>query len=146
MTLYNLAEWIRAHPGVRVITDVKSENIKALTTIAAQYPDIVDRLIPQIFQYSEYETVKELGYENIILSLYQMTYNEKANAKEAANFAKSHSLWGITFSYELVDELGTEYVATLESAGTQLFVHTVNDPDEIERYINMGINGIYRDY
>ncbi|MCC8089923.1 MAG: S-layer homology domain-containing protein [Oscillospiraceae bacterium] len=146
MTLYNLAEWIRAHPSVRVITDVKSENIKALTTIAAQYPDIVDRLIPQIFQYSEYETVKELGYENIILSLYQMTYNEKANAKEVANFAKSHSLWGITFSYELVDELGTEYVATLESAGTQLFVHTVNDPDEIEHYINMEIDGVYRDY
>lgn len=146
MTLYNLVEWIRSHPGVKIVTDVKSENIKALATIATQYPDIVDRLIPQIFQYSEYETVKELGYENVILSLYQMTYNEKANAKEVANFAKSHSLWGITFSYELVDELGSEYVDTLKSAETQLFVHTVNDPEEIEYYVATGINGVYRDY
>ncbi len=146
MTLDLLIDWLKDHPGVRIITDVKEDNIEGLTLLAQTYPDMMDRFIPQIYYYSEYDAVAELGFQDIILTLYHMTWAEKTNASEVAEFAKAHKLWAITFGAELADTMPASYIATLKSAGTQLLIHTVNDESEITNYLQMGIDGIYRDY
>ncbi len=58
-----LAEILQQHPQVSVITDTKEDNLAILTYIQKNYPQIVAQVIPQIYQYEEYDAVKALGYD-----------------------------------------------------------------------------------
>ena len=58
-------------------------------------------------------------------------------------FERSHPLIGFTFAKELCDE--KNYVSRMSKAGVPLYVHTVNDPAEIQKYHAMGVYGVYTD-
>lgn len=144
VTLDSLAEWMGEHPDVYIITDCKDDNIALLTKIAQKHPECMDRIIPQIYQYAEYESVRSLGYSNIILTLYCLpTYEEKANAASNAAFAKQHGLLAVTADATLAN---SDFVRAFTEAGVPLFVHTVNDPAEQQRFYDMGVTCVYTDY
>ena len=67
-----LAEILQQHPQVHIITDTKESNVEILTFIQKKYPQVVKQIIPQIYQYDEWEAVNKLGYQQIILTLYKM--------------------------------------------------------------------------
>ncbi len=72
-----LVDWLRAHPAARIVTDVKDDNLRALEEIATDYAEMLDRIIPQIYTFEEYEPVWEMGYRNIILTLYVKNYPDE---------------------------------------------------------------------
>ena len=78
LSFAGLADWLHAHPGATIVTDVKDDNLRALKKIAADYPDLIDRVIPQIYAFEEYEPVWNMGYRNIILTLYVKNYPDAA--------------------------------------------------------------------
>ncbi len=144
VTLESLAAWLREHPDVYIVTDCKDDNLTLLTKIAREYADLQPRMIPQIYQYDEYETVRALGYSNIILTLYCLpTYAEKANGAANAAFAKQHGLLAVTADATLANE---DFVRAFTEAGVPLFVHTVNDPAEQQRLYELGVTCVYTDY
>lgn len=143
MTFDSLADWMKLHPDVYIVTDVKEENVRVLLYIANNYPELVARIIPQIYQYDEYTPVRAMGYSNIILTLYRLpTYNEKADAKYNAEFAKKNSLFAVTADFTLANE---DFVGEFTAAGIPLYLHTVNDPAEKQRFFDMGVSGVYTD-
>ncbi|MFZ1932262.1 MAG: glycerophosphodiester phosphodiesterase family protein [Thermoguttaceae bacterium] len=134
-----LADWLRTHPGARIVTDVKEDNLRALGKIAAEYPDLVDRIIPQIYAFEEYEPVWDMGYGNIILTLYLKNYADEP----VLNFARSHRLFGVTMWIErAMGALPRE----LKKLNIPVFAHTVNWPEEQKKLESNGVSGFYTDF
>lgn len=111
--------------------------------IAQRCPDLRSRFIIQIYHPEEYDQVADLGFEHIILTVYQMSWSEKQDTAALVRFAAEHPLEGITFPVELADTPG--YVEALLEAQVPLFVHTVNDPADQAALVRQGISGIYTD-
>lgn len=144
LTLDSLVAWLNTHPDVFVITDIKEDNVGVLRQIAEKHPEIMPRLMPQIYQYDEYAPVRAMGYANIILTLYRLpTYEDKANAKQNASFAKAHGLLAVTADVTLVDPA---FAAAFADAGVPLYVHTVNDAETQSALRTMGVSGVYTDF
>lgn len=140
LTLEELVSWLKTHPDVSVITDVKNEdNIEVLTKIQEQCGVFASCFIPQIYEYGQYETVRSLGYERIILTLYRMN----ADYNELHNFINTHDLWGITMSESIVSE---ELLEAVNAGETAVYCHSVNDLSFFELWHEKGVTGIYTDY
>jgi hypothetical protein len=131
------------HPDLYIITDIKTDNPKAAVMIAERYPALTDRFIIQIYDGSEYDAVRDAGFDHIIYTLYMLDWNSKTDTKALCEYAAGHPLLGFTFSYELCDVDG--YVKGMMKAGIPLYVHTVNGDEEQLKYFEMGISGIYTD-
>jgi glycerophosphoryl diester phosphodiesterase len=144
-TLDHLCEWLKEHKDVVIVTDIKENCVKGARMIAEKYPELKDNFCIQMYDKSEYEELSNLGFNKIIWTLYQLSWNEKTDTKSIVSFAKTHKLEGITFAAELVD-LVPNYVKKLKEANVPLFVHTVNDYNSQTKYLNMGITGIYTDF
>ncbi len=136
-----VADFLRENDGVCIVTDIKTDNIAGLTVIAEQCPDLLDRFVAQIYAADEYDSVRELGFDNIIFTLYRLPWEEKTDTAALAEFAKWHKLAGYTFSSELCEVDG--FVDGMKKTGVPLYVHTVDGEEEQQKYFDMGIDGIY---
>ncbi|MBQ9428470.1 MAG: hypothetical protein IJU41_02870 [Clostridia bacterium] len=144
MSMRRLADWLYEHPDVRIVTDVKDDNVGMLRYIADRYPDLVCRFLPQIYDRGEFAAVRALGYTDIIFTLYKLTdYAEKTDAPSIADFAKRVGLLAVTADKDLASE---DFIAAFTSAGVPLYVHTVNRPEAQESCYAAGITGVYTDY
>lgn len=144
MTLPRLAAWLDAHPDVHIVTDVKDDNVEMLAYIAAQYPPLIGRFIPQIYSREEFAPVRALGYTDIIFTLYKMTdYTEKTDAASIAAFASRVGLLAVTADVVLAD---APFIDAFTAAGVPLYVHTVNGAAAQENCYALGITGVYTDY
>ena len=144
MTIDTLAQWMTQHGDVVIVTDIKENCVEGAKLIAEWYPQWRDRFYIQIYNTQDYEAVSALGFQNIILTVYKMTWAEKADANALVAFANSHPLAGITFPIDLVD-LIPGYLETLVASGTPVFVHTVNDAATQQMLFDAGAAGVYTD-
>jgi glycerophosphoryl diester phosphodiesterase len=139
MSFSELVDWLREHPGASIVTDVKDDNLRALRKIAEEYPDVIERIIPQIYAFEEYDPVWDVGYRNIILTLYVKNYPDD----RVLAFAEGHRPFGVTMWAEramgpLPKELGRMKIPA--------FAHTVNSPAEQKKLEANGVSGIYTDF
>jgi len=139
LSFAGLVDWIDAHPGARIVTDVKDDNLRALEKIAEEHPQVIDRIIPQIYAFEEYEPVWDMGYRNIILTLYVKNYADEP----VLAFAQSHRLFGVTMwgkraAGTLPKELGRMKIP--------VFAHTINSPEEQKTLEANGVSGFYTDF
>ena len=133
--------YLAEHPDVYIVTDIKDDNIAGCRAIAEACPDLKNRFLVQIYDKSEYDAVRELGFEYVIFTLYRLTWNEKTDWADLGRFAKEHPLIGFTFSYELCTV--PDYVAGMKKSGVPLYIHTVNEGEDA--YFEEGIAGVYTD-
>ncbi|MBQ6893854.1 MAG: hypothetical protein IJN48_06570 [Clostridia bacterium] len=144
MTFDSLANWMKEHPDVYIVTDIKENNVDVLRLMARKHPEIVSRIIPQIYQYEEYIYVRASGYSNIILTLYRLpTYEQKINAQYNATFASSREMLAVTADVVLAKD---EFIKPFVANGMPLYFHTVNDDAKQQALISAGATGVYTDY
>jgi hypothetical protein len=136
-------DFLRENEGTYIVTDIKDDNLGGVAAIAEYAPDLKNRFIVQIYDESEYDAVRELGFEYIVYTLYRLDWGPKVDWKALGEFSKTHPLIGFTFSYELCPVAG--YVEGMLKSGTPLYIHTVNGDEEQQPYFDMGITGIYTD-
>ena len=135
------ADWLRRNEGAVIVTDIKDDNLAGCRAIAEFCPDLKNRFVVQIYDESEYDAVRELGFEYVIFTLYRLDWNAKTDWRALGQFAEEHPLIGFTFSYELCSVDG--YVDGMLRSGVPLYVHTVNEGEEA--YFDIGIAGVYTD-
>lgn len=140
MTAQELFIWLDAHPNLFIITDIKSNVLKALMWIQEHYPFYSERFIPQIYYFEEYEPVRKLGYNRVILTLYRI---RKKKDDEILNFCKTHPVWAVTMPDTRVRR-GT-LTKDLRTLNIPVYAHTVNDPKKIKILFSLGVFGIYSD-
>lgn len=135
-----LVEWLKNKNDVYIITDVKViNNFEILKKISIKYPDIISQIIPQIYNFQEYDRISKLGYKSIIFTLYR--YNN--NDKEVLNFAKEKNISAITMP---INRAKTKLPKKLLELGVPTFAHTVNlEKDEKKLKNDYCVFGIYTD-
>ncbi len=142
MSLDDIIEFISEHKDFYIITDVKESNEIACNIIKEKCPDLLDNFIIQIYHEDEYEMVRDMGFRNIIYTMYRCT-EEEMKIDNICRFVKSHDLVGYTFFYFKVDD--DPFYYQLHSTETPLYVHTVNDMDAMKHFFDKGVSGIYTD-
>ena len=144
MWIGDVAEFMRHHRDLFVVTDVKDDNLAFAAYLAENYPDLRERFIIQIYQKEEYEPIRELGFENVIFTLYRMSWEEIIDFEGLKQFAEETGILAYTFDHTLLEM--EFYPLGMKTTGVPLLVHTVNEPELKQRYYEMGITGIYTDY
>ncbi|MBR3870083.1 MAG: hypothetical protein IKJ17_01085 [Clostridia bacterium] len=135
-TLKSLISWLRCHPKAKIVTDVKSNNLKAIEIIS-KYPDLQDRFVIQIYSPEEYDKVASLGFKNIILTFYRIIPQNIS-----LETVKNKKLLACTFPAS--DDYKAAMTAFI-NANIPIYVHTVNDKFEQQKWFDFGVTGIYSD-
>ena len=139
MNLPALASWMDGRDDVRIITDIKGNNLEGLKIIADHFDDHGAAFIVQIYSLDEYEPAKALGFTDIIFT----NYAARLPRKTVTDFAANNRLYAVTAPLATVTET---WASDLALSQTPLLTHTVNDPDIARRLSAMGISGIYTDF
>jgi glycerophosphoryl diester phosphodiesterase len=137
-TLASLMRWMSDHPDAILVTDVKERNLAALEHISQYYPQLISRVVPQIYQPDEYAAVKRAGYEKIIWTLYLFA----GGTETVLETAQSMELWAVTIDTNRAGQgLGRE----LSQVGIPTYVHTINDYADFLFFKSEGVSEIYTD-
>jgi len=139
LTLAKLIEILDEYEDIRIVTDIKSDNVLALTAIAETYPGYIDRFIPQIYSYEEYGCVKELGYRDVILTLYAM---ENIDYEELTDFVKTRRLYAVTVGDEHEYHI-EDLKYKLADDGIRVYYHPVSDFETALEVMEKGVYGVY---
>lgn len=139
LDIYDLNKYLSEKHDLFIVTDVKNRNIEFLEYIQKHFNDMSKKLIPQVYSFEEYEIAKELGYENIILTLYKSGYTDD----EIVGFAGDNDIFAITMPLE---KGYSSLPQRLKEIGIISYVHTINELDVFESLNDNGVYGIYTDY
>jgi len=140
LSLDDLADWLLENPDVLVITDIKEKNIDGLRLIAEKYPKHRRRFVPQIYRPDSYSRVRELGYDQLVFSLYRTNLPDR----QVIDFATKNPLFGVTMPARRAMD-GT-LPAELAAIGVRVFAHTVNDHPTADSLQSKGVYGVYTDW
>lgn len=138
LALEDILRWAESKGDVFIVTDIKDKNVAALSIISKRFKKQQKFIIPQIYNYHEYEETMKLGYPNIILTLYRM----KIAPDELLSFAKMNSPFAVTMHWQDA-QAGLAYL--LYKNNVRVYAHTVNDIKLFSSLTRMGIFGIYTD-
>jgi len=140
-TLASLAHWMKENPSAFIITDVKEDNLKGLKRIAEAIPEFERRIIPQIYDPRNYNTVKKMGYKQIIWTLYRydgsnddvLDWVDKLDGPFAITMPKNRG------TSNLPRKLASKYIPT--------YVHTINTVEEMNKFAkDFDVTEIYTDF
>ena len=140
-TLARLNKFLKENPNVFLVSDVKSDgNIKALAKIYIALTEVTHQIIPQIYSPYEFFDVRDLGFKNIILTLYKSGLTN-SSLNEHLNYL---DLFAVTMptrraSSELIKDLKNH-------RPLKIFTHTTNECSEAYRLFSIGVDGIYTDW
>lgn len=142
MALDDLAKVMYEYEGLYIVTDVKDDNVGICKLIKDFYPDLQDRFIIQIYHKEEYTPIYDLGFHNIIYTLYKSN-SEELRTDVLKDFAEKHELVAFTFWESYLEY--TYFWEAMKETKVPIFVHTVNDENRIRDCLNLGANGVYTD-
>ena len=144
LTLDTLADWMGAHPDAKIVTDVKERSTDAARLIARRYPELRDQFIVQIYSTGEYQAVHDAGFSHIWITLYLMTWKEKADPVRVGGYLKGRQIEAVVFDWSLSEVKG--YIRGMKALGVPLYVHTINGLEAQNAVRAAGIRGIFTDY
>jgi len=139
MSLNSLYRWLSKHNDAYIITDVKDQNLTALALIAMTAGTLKDQFIPQIYGLCEFKPVKELGFKDVILTLYRTALTDA----ELLEFVTRNKVFAVTmptrkaFSFTRMQDL--------RQKGISVYAHTINQVEVLRYLRKQGVYGIYTD-
>lgn len=137
LTFDKLAVILKKNPDIRIVTDTKGDNLELLTVIKEKYPNLIDRFIPQIYGYDQWSAVKELGYQDIIFTLYAMA---ELDTGKLAAYVKNHDIYAVTMP-DYMAERGI--CKQLSDEGIIIYIHPVSNYEAALQYMSLGAYGVY---
>lgn len=138
--LYSLTQLLYKNNGIKIITDVKYNNLNFLKYFYFNHYDLVDRLIPQVYSYNEYIEAKKIGYSNIILTLYRY----KGYGDIESELLLMNDLYAITMSKKIFYSHFNDIKKI--HPNTKIYVHTINNINDYCFMKKSGISEIYTDF
>lgn len=140
-SLWMVCDWLDDHPDAFIITDCKKRSLEGAARIRMRRPELVPQFIPQIYQFKDYDLVQSQGFRNIVLTLYRCLSNESSD--RIIGFAKEHDLFALTLPKRRASD--SQLVQFCMSERIPIYVHTINQVDQLARYQADGIFGVYSD-
>lgn len=140
-TAGSLADWMRKNPMAIIVTDVKEDNIAALTIIASTLPDAASRVIPQVYNPANLEIIREMGFDKLIWTLYRFHGSNEQVLERLTSFRSPLAVTMPTSRAE------STLPQKLKEKNIPSYVHTINSAQEADEYMHrFGITEIYTDF
>ena len=140
LDLAGLLDWMEAHPGCQIVTDIKSEdNLPMLSEIRERAGELAARFIPQAYSFDQASALLDDGWERVILTVYRIT----VTPEELGGFLAETPLWAVTMPEGRLSEA---YAEAVSGSGAALYCHSVNTLDFVDAWRDRGLTGIYTDY
>lgn len=149
LTAVDLISLMIEYPDMYVVTDTKSTD-KA--TVQKQFwdlkkiarnmgaPEVLERIIPQIYKKEMLGWVKEVHpFNDWIFTLYLIG---DPDYKDIAAFCAEKGIDTVTIHYNRATKANVE---TLKAKGLKVYVHTLNRYLQMKELIALGADGIYTD-
>lgn len=138
--LEGLAGWMETHPNATIIVDAKGDDPGGvLVQIAATRPDLVARMVPELFTLADYDLARHLGYRHVLLSLYRLSVDEDTLLR----FVETHDVLGVAI---YADDIRRVLLPRrLLERGLPTWLHTVNSPSQMEAERAHCVYGFYSD-
>jgi len=151
MTMKDLLLFMADHGDMYLILDGKYDTeeevkkeysyIKELSEEAD--PDILNRMVPQIYNEEMYDWIMDIyDWRSVIFTWYKLDENS-LDPEALFDFCKEKGIGVCTMEDSIENPLINK---TAEKYGVMIYVHTINDPDTRDRLIDEGVKGIYTDY
>lgn len=137
--LETLAGWLAANPGPRIVTDIKTDPLKGNALIAKRYPELLPRFVPQAYQPQEIGALRDLGFKEVIWTLYRFGEDRTAILEAA----RSQTPSAIAMPVEMARS--GLLAALADELDLPLYVHTVNDRIAAACLRSLGATGVYTD-
>jgi glycerophosphoryl diester phosphodiesterase len=145
LTAPELFEIVERNPHVYLVLDTKQDfaTILARAVELAKRidPRILDRLIPQLYFPSDLELAEEVhAFPRYVFTLYKVP---EMTEDGIVTFVQENGIGAVTMPPE---RLSAGFARRLRDVGALVYVHTLNEPDEIRRALDRGAHGIYTDF
>jgi len=152
MTLEDICLLMEDYEDIWIVTDVKDANAEEMKQAVEILKDsvhdygkeeLLDRFIVQVYNEETFDNVKTVyPFDNWIFTLYQCWDGNEENFQKYARFCCVEGIDTITmWDYYITPDI----VKIADHYGIDIYVHTVNDEELAQEYINMGVKGIYSD-
>ena len=145
LSLDELLGFMVEYEDLYLVTDIKSDLFSGIqkilqSKIVANHPEILDRIIPQIYEPQELSQVLALHpFADIIFTLYKTPITNE----EVVDFVANHpEITAVTMSVNI--RYTEKIYKALKDLGVVIFVHTVNDPKKMQMFTQKGV-GVYTD-
>jgi len=153
LELYSPLDWedildlMQHYPDAYIVTDTKEfdsglimQEFQMLTEAASRRDTaLLSRIVPQIYSRSMLEELNKIyPFPHIIYTLYQSQDTDE----QVISFVRDHDV-DITMP---VSRGTAKFVKALKRAGAHVYVHTLNDTEEIEKLSRIGVDGFYTDF
>ena len=136
------------YPDIYIITDTKYADELSVYKQFGQLCEyartvdesVLDRLVPQIYNEEMLDYVMNVhDFKSVIFTLYQVIWDKD----DIAKFCMRSGAKFITVSADIIND---ETIEMWKRMGMRVAVHTVNDNDEAQDFINKGVDLIYTDF
>jgi glycerophosphoryl diester phosphodiesterase len=156
LELEDIARFLESFPDMYIVPDVKFGFEATYRTLVQQVskrdPALLDRVIPQIYREEDYSTLKEIyGFRKMIYTLYRIPPTSRSKlvnywvGRRVLRFIEGkEDIFAVTM-FRLRFMKSGWLVRKLRSRDRDVFVHTLNDENEISGYLSFGATGIYTD-
>ncbi len=149
LTAVDVLNLMVEYPDVYLITDTKDTekdmvqkqfgDLKKIAQ-AIEHPEVLERIIPQIYNEEMYDWVKEIyPFQEWIYTLYLNYYPEYP---KIATFCEEKGIGTVTVEGARVTK---EITDTLHAKGIKVYAHTINRYKQFEELLALGVDGIYTD-
>lgn len=142
-----LMDLMIAYPDAYIVTDTKElkpERARQQFEIIVQAaehrdPSLLMRIVPQVYSRDMLEVIQQVhAFPEVIYTLYQ----SRDSDEQVIQFVERTGV-NITMPS---DRASKSFVRKLKKAGARVYVHTVNEEDEIVKLNRMGVDGFYTDF
>ena len=152
MTMEDVLRGLSVNRDLYLVTDMKSykwsdkkvkKRYREIYDMAVEYggEQLADRIIPQIYEQSEYDIIKEVyNWSSIIYTLYKA--GEVTNEEVVSFVEEKDDIPVVTVPQGRVS---LEFSELLHDAGKMVYTHTINDTDNLYEWMNKGVDGFYTD-
>ncbi len=136
MTINDIVHWLEEHEDAYITTTTIGNEIKTLVYIRDYYPELKDRIIPQIHNMGSYPAAFTTNFENILLNPIFKEYTHE----EILDFAKRSELLGIVISEEMTEE---DLPKKLKEEGLLTYVYNINDRNVRKELKTKDVFGVF---
>ena len=143
MTAADVAEQMKADEDLYIITDMKMSFGQGLRMLREHVKGMQDRVIVQIYSASAYDTARDLGYRNVIFTLFRQTKDDEKLMRQMRALSERAPLVGFTIEEERVRT--TQLAQTALELGVPVYSHTVNSKTLADTLREIGVTAFYTD-
>ncbi len=148
--LKGILRFMEEYPDLYIVTDSKEDdNIGLINVLVSQVcamgkEQLLDRMIPQLYYFDEYEAVKRIyPFKEYIFTLYKSGLYIW-DYERIIDFCSRTTVKNVTVpGYQIRDRKAYRKMC---DAGIRIFCHTENDPEIIKWIRSYGVSAIYTDF